>query len=110
MKETRKSWSILAINTLAFTVCFMCWTTNGVLVTYLVDNGVFRWTPVQVGWLIGIPVLTGSITRLPVGLLTDKYGGRPVYGLLLLCSAVFMYPRAKPIPTPDSCSRAWVSV
>ena len=91
MTETRKSWSILAINTIAFTVCFMCWTTNGVLVTYLVDNGVFRWTPVQVGWLIGIPVLTGSITRLPVGLLTDKYGGRPVYGLLLLCSAVFMY-------------------
>jgi NNP family nitrate/nitrite transporter-like MFS transporter len=69
----------------------MCWTTNGVLVTYLVDNGVFRWNPVQIGWLIGIPVLTGSITRLPVGLLTDKYGGRPVYGLLLLCSAVFMY-------------------
>ena len=91
MKETGKSWSILTANTLAFTVCFMCWTTNGVLVTYLVDNGVFRWTPVQIGWLIGIPVLTGSLTRLPVGLLTDKYGGRPVYGMLLLCSAVFMY-------------------
>jgi NNP family nitrate/nitrite transporter-like MFS transporter len=61
------------------------------LVTYLVDNGVFRWTPVQIGWLIGIPILTGSIARLPIGLLTDKYGGRPVYGLLLLASAAFMY-------------------
>ncbi|HWP84146.1 MAG TPA: MFS transporter [Terriglobia bacterium] len=91
MQETGKSWAILTINTLAFTVCFMCWTTNGVLVTYLVDNGVFHWTPVQIGWLIGIPVLTGSLTRLPVGLLTDKYGGRPVYGALLLVSAIFMY-------------------
>src|SRR3990167_46862 len=90
MTDTRKAWTILIVNTLAFTICFMCWTTNGVLVTFLVDNGVYRWTPVQIGWLIGIPVLTGSIPRLPVGLLTDKYGGR-VYGLLLLCSAVFMY-------------------
>ena len=91
MKETPKSWLILAVNTAAFTVCFMCWTMNGVLVTYLVDNGVFHWNAVQIGWLIGIPVLTGSLTRLPVGLLTDKYGGKPVYGVLLLVSALFMY-------------------
>jgi NNP family nitrate/nitrite transporter-like MFS transporter len=95
MKETRQSWIILAVNTVAFTVCFMCWTMNGVLVTYLVDNGVFHWNAVQIGWLIGIPVLTGSITRLPVGMLTDKYGGKPVYGLLLLASAVFMYLQAE---------------
>ena len=94
MEETRQSWSILAVNTIAFTVCFMCWTMNGVLVTYLVDNGVFRWNAAQIGWLIGIPVLTGSLTRLPVGLLTDKYGGKPVYGSLLLLSAVFMYLQA----------------
>ena len=91
MTDSRKAWTILIVNTLAFTICFMCWTTNGVLVTFLVDNGVYRWTPVQIGWLIGIPVLTGSLTRLPIGLLTDKYGGRPVYGLLLLCSSVLMY-------------------
>jgi MFS transporter, NNP family, nitrate/nitrite transporter len=91
MTETRKSWLILTVNTVAFTVCFMCWTMNGVLVTYLVDNGVFHWNAAQIGWLIGIPVLTGSITRLPVGMLTDKYGGKPVYGVLLLASALFMY-------------------
>lgn len=32
------------------------------------------------GWLIGIPVLTGSIFRLPLGIVTDKWGGRPVLG------------------------------
>ena len=46
---------------MAFTICFMCWTTNGVLITYLIDNGVFRFTPSQIGWLIGIPVLMGSL-------------------------------------------------
>ena len=91
MTDSRKSIVVLTMNTLAFTVCFMCWMMNGVLITFLVDNGVFRWTPAEMGWLIGIPVLTGSITRLPIGILTDKYGGRIVYGLLMLVSAVFMY-------------------
>ena len=91
MTENRQAFLVLMMNTLAFTICFMCWMMNGVLITFLVDNGVFRWTPAEMGWLIGIPVLTGSVTRLPVGILTDKYGGRIVYGLLMLVSAVFMY-------------------
>ena len=91
MRENRRAFVVLTMNTMAFTVCFMCWMMNGVLITYLVDNGVFQWTPSQMGWLIGIPVLTGSLTRLPVGILTDKYGGRIVYGVLMLISAVFMY-------------------
>jgi NNP family nitrate/nitrite transporter-like MFS transporter len=82
------AWRILAINTLAFTVCFAVWMMNGVLVTFLVDNGIFRWTPAEMGWLIGIPVLTGSIFRLPMGIATDQYGGRVVFGWLLLLSAV----------------------
>jgi NNP family nitrate/nitrite transporter-like MFS transporter len=91
MTENRQAFLVLVMNTLAFTICFMCWMMNGVLITYLVDNGVFRWTPAEMGWLIGIPVLTGSVTRLPVGILTDKYGGRIVYGMVMLLSAVFMY-------------------
>jgi NNP family nitrate/nitrite transporter-like MFS transporter len=79
------------MNTLAFTVCFAAWMMNGVLITFLVDNEVYAWDKAQMGWLIGIPVLTGSVTRLPVGMLTDKYGGRIVYGTLLLLSAVPMF-------------------
>ncbi|MCC6221800.1 MAG: MFS transporter [Deltaproteobacteria bacterium] len=86
-----KSHRILFLNTIAFTICFAAWTSNGVLVTFLVDNGVFDWTTVQMGWLFGIPILTGSIFRIPLGILTDKFGGRMVYGLLLLLSAVPMY-------------------
>jgi NNP family nitrate/nitrite transporter-like MFS transporter len=82
---------MLFINTLAFTICFAVWMFNGVTVTFLVDNGVFDWNSVQIGWLIGIPVLTGSIFRLPLGILTDKYGGKWVFGGLLLVSAVPMF-------------------
>jgi NNP family nitrate/nitrite transporter-like MFS transporter len=82
---------ILAFNTLAFTVCFAAWMLNGVLVTFLVENQIFDWSPSQMGWLIGIPVLSGSLTRLPLGMLTDRYGGRPIYTLLMLASAVPMF-------------------
>ncbi|MDP2957296.1 MAG: MFS transporter [Longimicrobiales bacterium] len=91
MKESVTAWRILAVNTLAFTICFACWMVNGVLVTFLVENGVFDWDAAQMGTLIGVPVLTGSLMRLPVGMLTDRYGGRPVYATLMLLSAVPMF-------------------
>ncbi len=88
---TPQAHKMLFFNTLAFTICFGCWMLNGVLVTFLVDNQVFDWGPVEIGWLLGIPVLTGSVFRLPAGMLTDKFGGKPVYGLLLLLCAIPMY-------------------
>ncbi len=76
------------MNTLAFTVCFAVWMMNGVLITFMVDNGVLTLDKSQIGWLIGIPVLTGSVLRLPVGILADKYGGKPVYiGVMLITAA-----------------------
>ncbi|MCC6252724.1 MAG: MFS transporter [Bacteroidia bacterium] len=78
---------ILFLTTLAFTICFAAWMFNGVMVTFLVDKGVFNWGAVQIGWLLGIPVLVGSVMRLPMGILTDKLGGRFVFtGLLLFCA------------------------
>ena len=79
------------MSTFAFTMAFAAWMTYGVLITYLVDKGVYDWDKAQMGWLIGIPVLTGSISRLPLGVLTDKYGGRIVLSVLLIASAVPMF-------------------
>lgn len=90
-RSLQQSHKILFMNTLAFTVCFACWMLNGVLVTYLVDNGIFNWSVVEVGWLIGIPVLTGSIFRLPLGIWTDKFGGRKVFSTLLVVCAIPMF-------------------
>ncbi|MBI4297531.1 MAG: NarK/NasA family nitrate transporter [Chloroflexi bacterium] len=79
------------MNTLAFTVCFAAWMMNGVLVTFLVNKGIYHWDRAQMGWLIGIPVLTGAITRLPVGILTDRYGGRVIFPLVMGIAAVPMF-------------------
>jgi len=84
---TNKANRILFFNTIAFMICFAAWTINGVLVTHLVDNGIFSWSSVEVGWLLGIPILSGSIFRFPIGMLTDKFGGKLVYtSILIFCS------------------------
>lgn len=94
-KATSQSHKALFLSTLAFTACFAAWMINGVLVTYLTDNGVFRWSAVEVGWLLGVPVLVGSVLRLPVGVLTDRFGGRWVMSAILLTAAVPMYLLSK---------------
>lgn len=89
-EATFQSHRTLFFNTLAFMVCFAAWMINGVLITFLVNFGIFSWSSVQVGWLLGVPVLVGSVLRLPAGLLTDKFGGRPVMIAILLLSALPM--------------------
>ena len=91
MKEaTPKSYRMLVMNTLAFTIAFAAWLSNGVLITFLISNGVLDWSAVQMGTVIGIPVLTGAIFRLPMGILTDKFGGRPIFAINLLIAALGM--------------------
>jgi NNP family nitrate/nitrite transporter-like MFS transporter len=87
----KTAWRILAVNTLAFAACFAAWMLNGPLVTFFADRGLFEWSRSQVGVLIAVPVLTGSLMRLPVGVLCDRYGGRIVFCAVMLASAVPMY-------------------
>jgi NNP family nitrate/nitrite transporter-like MFS transporter len=87
MTERGKALSVLAMNTLAFTACFAVWMMYGVLVTYFVDTRLYAFDKAQMGWLIGVPVLTGSLLRLPAGVLADRFGGRVVFFLLMLVSA-----------------------
>lgn len=64
-----------------FDVCFMLWVLIGALGTFIFDG-----TGLDVGYkglLVGVPILTGSLLRLPLGLLSDRMGGR-VVGLALL--------------------------
>lgn len=91
MSERTHANRVLGINTLAFLVCFAVWTMYGVLITFLVDHGALHITKAQIGILIGAPILTGSILRLPVGLLTDRFGGKPVFIGVMLLSAVALF-------------------
>jgi len=92
---TFKSHKILFLSTFGFLMCFSAWMINGVLVTYLTDNGIFQWDMMQIGWLMGLPVLTGAICRLPMGILTDRFGGKWVFGTLALLCSIPMFLLSK---------------
>lgn len=91
MSDTKKAWTVLITNTAAFTVCFACWMCYSILLAHLVNAGEFNWSAAQIGSLMAVPLLTGSLVRLPLGVLTDKYGGRIVFTLLMVLSAIPMY-------------------
>jgi len=85
------AWRAVIASTIAFFVCFGVWMLYGVLVTFLVDNRVYDWSKTSIGWLIGTPTLTGAVMRLPLGVLTDRFGGRAVMTALMLVTAIPVY-------------------
>jgi NNP family nitrate/nitrite transporter-like MFS transporter len=85
--ERRLALQALIASTLAFTTCFAAWVMYGVLVTSLMDARVVTLDAAQLGWLIGLPALTGALARLPVGVFTARLGGRPVFAALMLLTA-----------------------
>ncbi|MEM7428033.1 MAG: MFS transporter [Pseudomonadota bacterium] len=77
---------ILGMSTLAFTVCFAVWTIFAIIgVKIKQDLGL---TDTQFGLLAGTPILTGSLSRIFLGIWTDQYGGRIVYVLTMLAAAL----------------------
>ena len=77
----RQAWSVLIVSTLAFTVCFMVWMMFGVIGIPLKKTLGLNAT--EFGLLMATPVLTGSLIRVPLGIWTDKYGGRIVMTVLM---------------------------
>jgi NNP family nitrate/nitrite transporter-like MFS transporter len=79
--QQRKAWSVLIVSTLAFTVCFMVWMMFGVIGVPIKKTLDLNAT--QFGLLMAMPVLTGSLVRVPLGIWTDRYGGRIVMTVLM---------------------------
>ncbi len=88
--ETYKRYSVLVSSTLSFTVCFMIWMMLAVVGIKVQEEMGFNQT--QYGILIALPVLSGSLIRVPLGILTDRYGGRIVLFALMMISvpAIFL--------------------
>ncbi len=91
MSDRKKAKLILTISTLAFSVCFATWVLNAVLATWLVSQGVFDFSDSQMGWLLALPILTGALSRVPLGLMTDRFGGHSIFVVLLLVVAGGMF-------------------
>ena len=84
-----KAHKACAMSTLAFTVCFAVWTIFSVIgVKIQQDLGL---SETEFGILVATPVLTGSISRIFLGIWTEKFGGRLVFTVLMLTTAVAVY-------------------
>ena len=81
MTKKGQALSVLLVSTLAFTVCFMVWMMFGVIGIPLKKTLGLNAT--EFGLLTATPVLTGSLIRVPLGIWTDKYGGRIVMTVLM---------------------------
>jgi len=84
LSRKAKGVSVLIVSTLAFTVCFMIWMMFGVIGIPI--RKTLDLNATQFGILTATPVLTGSLIRVPLGMWTDKYGGRIVlFWLMMVC-------------------------
>lgn len=76
---------VLWMSTLAFTVCFAVWTIFSIIGVHIKQE--LGLTETEFGLLIGAPILTGSLSRIFLGIWTDRFGGRLVFTLTMLATS-----------------------
>ncbi len=74
----------LVLATSASVVCFWAWNSVATLGSFYTQN--LHLNPATTGVLVAMPVFVGSLGRIVVGTLTDKYGGRAMFSFVLLAS------------------------
>ena len=84
-----KKGFVLTSSTVSFTVCFMVWMMFAVIGIPIKE--MLGLNETQFGLLAATPVLTGSLTRLPLGMMTDRFGGRIVLFCLMLSTVIPIY-------------------
>lgn len=82
-QESRRA---LSLSTFAFTICFAVWTIFSIIGIQISQQ--LGLSETQFGLLVGLPILTGSLTRIVLGIATDRLGGRVVYTLTMLTAAL----------------------
>lgn len=83
--STARAVMALLVTTLAFAACFAAWMMFGV--TGIPIRKALHLNASEFGLLTATPILTGALLRLPLGVWTDRFGGKIVMFLLLVgCS------------------------
>jgi MFS transporter, NNP family, nitrate/nitrite transporter len=59
-----------------FDISFMIWVMIGALGIFITEE--FGLSPAEKGMLVSIPLLGGTLLRIPMGILSDKFGSRKV--------------------------------
>ncbi|QHG68364.1 NarK/NasA family nitrate transporter [Pseudomonas putida] len=89
MQRNVQQGLVLGMSTTAFTICFMVWMMFAVLGVPIKD--LLDLNETQFGLLAATPVLSGSLVRLPLGMLGDRFGGRIVFFVLMLVCVLPIY-------------------
>ncbi len=76
----------LTLGTISFTICFATWGLISAFAPRFREE--MRLSATQAALLVAVPVLLGSLARIPMGMLADRFGGRLVFALLMLFSAL----------------------
>ena len=84
-----KQWSVLTMNTVAFAANFAVWTMFSIIGIKIKQE--LNLSDTEFGILVATPILTGSVTRLPLGIMTDRFGGRIVFFIQMLLVAIPTY-------------------
>jgi NNP family nitrate/nitrite transporter-like MFS transporter len=89
----------LALGTMSFTVCFAVWGLISAFASQFRTQ--FGLSATQTAFLVAVPVLLGSLARIPMGILADRFGGRLVFAFLMSAVAVpaFLVPQARSFET-----------
>src|SRR6266702_7782629 len=74
----------LALGTGAFALCFAVFGSLSAMMPILSRQ--LHLTPIEKSIAVAIPVLLGSLGRIPLGLLTDRLGGRRVFTWTMIFS------------------------
>jgi MFS transporter, NNP family, nitrate/nitrite transporter len=83
---TGKRVLMLAMATLGFAVNFWAWALLSPLGPLFKEN--LRLTAFELALLVAVPVVVGSVGRIPVGALTDRFGGRVMFPLVSVATIV----------------------
>lgn len=81
-----RSYVALGMATVAFAVSFAIWSLLSPLATQLQKQ--YNINDFDISVLIAVPVILGSVARIPMGVLTDRFGGRKVMTILLLFTII----------------------
>lgn len=77
LAPTRRAWLMLALATVGFAINFWAWALISPLAVHFKDA--LHLTAFQQALLVAVPVVVGSLGRIPVGALTDRFGGRIMF-------------------------------
>lgn len=89
------AYRALTLATLAFAANFSVWILFAATVLHL--NDTFSLSATELGLILAAPMLTGSLLRIPVGILVDRYDSKALFiaQMLIVAPALFLMPQAQ---------------